>query len=105
MHTSNRHQELPMAGDDDSDYDPKENKPSAPRRSSRERSSSTGSSEADRHRSRLPSSLPQIKGLLETIQKQLQGHDIHEEVSLRVIRASLTLQADYLKKVQKVGQK
>ena len=74
-------------------------------RADRARRRSEGSSEAHNPSSnetiRMPESVRQCKAMLNSIAKRLKGHDIDENISLRVIRCDLTIRMDYLRAVQK----
>lgn len=52
---------------------------------------------------KIPTNLRSVSALKKQVTKQLKGSDITKEVSLRVCRAALTLQEDYLSEMKKIS--
>ena len=54
---------------------------------------------------RIPTNLKSLVPMLKHVSNKLKGHDIDSNVSLRVVRAALQLQKNYLEEKRKIGNK
>ena len=54
---------------------------------------------------RIPTNLKSLVPMLKHVSNKLKGHGIDSNVSLRVVRAALQLQKNYLEERRKIGKK
>jgi transposase len=107
--------------DNGDDYVPPDDNEGSPvrrtlRRRSRDASDEVGRPESSRKRVRttreplpvrstcLPNDLPSLRALKEPVNRLLRKQDYNEGLSLRVIRAALTIQEDWLEECKKKGE-
>ena len=103
--------------DDDDDYVPESDPDESPPSKNLRRRASSEIAEPNRKKKRkqnktrsgrsstsLPTNIRSISMMEKHVRKQLHGHDIDSNLSLRVVSASLRIQKNYLEAVRKIGQ-